>query len=119
MKNKVFISYAHKDKKYIKFLAERLRQKGILSNEEDTYDAAQSIIPGSSIKGLLRNFIEEASKVVILWTEESANSKYVNYEAGMAEALGKQIIVVVPKGRKVELPSNLAELQVVELDMSD
>ena len=107
MSEKVFISYAYKDRKHLKKVRKALESSGI--------EVSIPVIPGSSIRGALRSAIESASRVVVVWTEAAANSSYVNYEAGMAEALGKSIIVVVPETSAPELPLNLRDVQVMKL----
>ena len=58
-----------------------------------------------------------ANSVVVFWTENSANSQFVNYELGMADALGKNLVVVTPRGQRMRLPSNLEDIQVLEIDI--
>jgi predicted ABC-type transport system involved in lysophospholipase L1 biosynthesis ATPase subunit len=57
---------------------------------------------------------------VIIATENAMMSKWVNYEVGMAEALGKQIVVVGKRGSdKSSLPmylKRLGDVQAVELE---
>jgi hypothetical protein len=59
--------------------------------------------------------MKEADHVVIVWTELSAESSFVNYEAGMAEALGKPITIVKPDLSAPTLPSNLQGVRVLDL----
>ncbi len=118
MKEKIFISHAHQDKHLIPKVMAELEREGIIEKENQFIDTESVMVPGSSIRGMLRNSINEASKVILLWTEHSSTSQFLNYEAGMAEALDKQIIVVVPKGNLRNLPFNLSELQVFEVDIN-
>ena len=66
--------------------------------------------------GMLREAIENASKFVVVWSDAAYTSEWVNYETGMAEALGKPILVVVPKGETSRVPGNLKETQVIEIE---
>ena len=59
--------------------------------------------------------IASASKVILLWTDAGSKSDWVNYEAGMADALGKPIVVVIPEGSPAELPENLKDAQIVRI----
>ena len=118
MNNKVFISYAHQDSEQISKLKSALTEKGIISNESVTFEDSQMpMVPGSSMRGVLRNAIQSANTVVVYWTRNSASSEFVNYEMGMADALDKKLVVVTPKGERMNLPSNLTDIQVVELDI--
>ena len=116
MPNRIFLSYAHEDREGVDKVIKELSRKGILSEEKDVVmDAVQNIESGSYIRNLIRKRIESASKVILLWTEDSAKSQWVNYEAGMAEALGKPIIIVLPNKSAPKLPENLEGLQIVRL----
>jgi CRISPR/Cas system CMR subunit Cmr4 (Cas7 group RAMP superfamily) len=118
MKNKVFISYAHQDNHKIDQLKTELAEKGVISDDVVSFDDAQTpMIPGSSLRGLIREAVKSASTVVIFWTKNSASSDFVNYEIGMADAFEKNMVVVTPKGQKNNLPSNLSHIQVVEVDI--
>ncbi len=118
MKNKIFISYAHQDNEQISKLKSALTEKGIISNEAVSFEDSQMpMVPGSSIRGALRNAIESANTVVVYWTKNSAASEFVNYEMGMADALDKKLVVVTPKGERMSLPSNLTDIHMVELDI--
>lgn len=118
MSDNIFISYSLKDKHLIPKVEKELKRKGITSEANKFIDTQSVFIPGSNIRDALREAIKQANKVVLLWTEQSANSQWVNYEAGMAEALDKQIVIVVPKGSSSKIPSNLSELQILEIDMN-
>lgn len=118
MKNRIFISYAHQDNDQIDKLKSALSECGIISNEEVSFENSQMpLIPGSSLRGAIRSAMEAASTVVVYWTKNSASSEFVNYEMGMADALDKKLVVVTPKGERMNLPSNLADIQVVEVDI--
>ena len=75
----------------------------------------QEMVAGSSVRGALRDAISSADTVVLFWTDAAAKSQWVNYEAGMAEALGKQVVVVMPESSTAQLPESLQDVQVVKL----
>jgi hypothetical protein len=52
----------------------------------------------------------------VVWSGAAGASGWVNYEAGMADALDKPITVVVPKGEVARVPGNLGETKIIELD---
>jgi TIR domain len=137
----VFLSYASGDKPSIRKLIAQLKAKGIIEPQDEVLDTLSAItVPGSSLRGALsealehmtkaevarhlgegwrgqiREAIENSSKFVVVWSDAAGTSDWVNYETGMAEALGKPILVVIPKGGTSRLPWNLKENQVVEVE---
>src|SRR5712691_5542650 len=94
----VFISYAMDDKPRIKKVIEELKTGQIIEEGDKIVDTSDIFVPGSSLRTQVRKAIEAASKVVVVWSGAGAESDWVNYETGMAEALAKPILVVVPKG---------------------
>lgn len=60
-------------------------------------DVQRDLAPGTDMRRAIRQQMEEAGRVIILDTQSSAQSSWANYEAGMASALDKPIIVVHAK----------------------
>jgi TIR domain len=112
----VFLSYASDDKPRIRKVLDQLKARGILSPHDKVVDTPAILVPGSSWRGQVREAIENASKFVVLWSDAAHTSDWVNYETGMAEALGKPILVVVPKGETPRVSENLKETQVIEIE---
>jgi len=72
---------------------------------------------GEDIRRAIRDQIKSADMVVIITSESSVESQWVNYEAGMADALGKPIVVVGRRGiGKSSLLTNLADAKVIEIE---
>ena len=113
-KAQIFISYAMGDRPRIEKVIAELKVRGVVREGDKIMEPTKEFVPGSSIRGELRKAIQAASKVVV-WSGAGAESQWVNYETGMAAALGKPIIVVVPKGVASRIPANLADIQVIEL----
>ena len=111
-----FFSYAHGDKSRIRNVVKELKSKGIFEAHDKITDTSEIFVPGSSVRGQVRKAIEAASKFVVIWSVASGKSDWVNYEIGMAEALGKPILVIVPKGEISQLPSSLKHNQIIELE---
>ena len=113
----VFISYAAHDKSRVRKVIGELKVRGVLGERDKVVDTADLLLlPGLSIRGQVQKAIEDASKVIIIWSGAGAKSEWVNYETGMAEALGKPIFAVIPKGERSSLPIQLADTQVIELE---
>ena len=50
-------------------------------------------------------------------SEHAEESQWINYEAGLADALGKKILVVATKGSgETALLANLADYQQIEIE---
>src|SRR4051794_25067620 len=103
------------DKTKIRKVLDKLNARGILSPHDVWFDSS-AIVAGSNWRKQIREAIESASKFVVVWSDAADKSDWVNYETGMAEALGKPILVVVPKGEMARIPENLKETQVIELE---
>lgn len=107
MKQKVFISYAHQDRRFVEALKHRL---GDILKEPlqslDVFDVQFRIKAGENIRGAIQSAMREASTVVIVSSPDSDASPWVSYEAGLADALGKKVVVV---GRKGSCKSALLE----------
>jgi len=111
----VFLSYTRRDRLHVDKIIRTLKAQGLLNEQASIVAPPDSSIPGTSVRNALRSAIESASKVVLVWSDDSANSQYVNYEAGMAEALGKPIILAVLGRKSLPLPTDLRTAQVVKI----
>jgi hypothetical protein len=98
MTEKIFLSYAREDRGLVGAVQRALRKHGIAGNNVVIMDPHQKLKAGSNVRKMIKDQISSASKVVIIGSENSANSVWVNYEAGMAAALGKPIVLVGKKG---------------------
>ncbi len=113
---KIFISYSYKDKPNVDKFIKELQDQGVV-DPDTTWLGFQEedFVAGSNLREMLRDKIEQANKVVLIWTDASSHSQYVHYEAGIAEALGKPIITVVPEDSEAELPPNLSDVTIVKV----
>ena len=120
MTEKIFVSYAHQDRKYLKGLEQQLRKHGIVSGGDVVLIDPHEIQPGENIREALRNQIRSATKVVIIVSKNSADSEWVNYEAGMASALEKPIVIIGGKGSgKTVFAKALGNVQSIESEEAD
>lgn len=110
----IFLSYAHADAPRIESLKNELRRRGIIHDEDQIVDPA-GLEPGESFRDTLRKEIKAASLVVVFWGQEASASANVNYEAGMADALDKQIVLVVPQGEASRPRIDAAHIRVIEM----
>lgn len=119
MAERIFVSYSHEDRKYLDGLKEILQKHGVVEGDEvsiiDPFSGVFSA--GEDIRESIKKEIQSASKVVIIYTSNSASSQWVNYEVGMADALNKPVIVVGTRGSgKTTLLSALKHIQLIEID---
>jgi hypothetical protein len=68
------------------------------------------------VRTVIRDRIARSDTFLLVWSQSAAESAWVQYEVGMAQALGKPILVVLIGGDPSKLPGDLAETQHVELD---
>ena len=116
MSSKVFLGYSPQDRKHINKALAFLEKRGMVNRgSEEISDTIEHLAEGASFRDGIRATISSANKVVLLWTQAAAESQYVNYEAGMADALGKPMIIVIPDKSAPEVPENLSDAKIVRL----
>ena len=118
MAEKIFVSYSHRDQKCLEGLEKVLKDHGVVEGDEisiiDPFSQPFSV--GENIREVIKKQIQSASKVVIIYTSNTESSQWVNYEVGMADALGKPVIVVGARGSgKTTLLSSLKHINLVRL----
>jgi hypothetical protein len=112
----VFLSYAANDKSRVPKVVGELKLRGVLGERDKVIDSTSLFVSGFSVRDQVQKAIEGASKVIVIWSGHGAKSEWVNYETGMADALGKPIFVVIQKGERANLPMHLTDTQVIELE---
>lgn len=95
MSEKVFLSYAVQDSELAKALKHQLADAGA----EITIDLSP-VEPGGDFRSAIKAAMDAASTVVILASPHGERSQWVNYEAGLADALGKNLVVVATPGEE-------------------
>lgn len=118
MPEKVFLSYVHEDRAIADRVERYLRDHGLVSSlGMEIIDPQKEIQVGGNFREMIRSKMMSANKVVIITSPNSAQSQWVNYEAGMASALGKSIIVIRSRGMK-EFPllKTLGNVHSIEID---
>jgi TIR domain len=112
----VFISYARADAHRIDGIVQSLVARGLLKEGDRILREEDLPVKHGALRDQVRKRIQSASKLIVIWGTASANSQWVNYEIGLADALGKPIMVVIPsKSDLVALPANLQNVQVINL----
>lgn len=102
----VFISYAHQDRVFAKELAALVQALGAKVLSDDT-----ALKPGQSIEQRLREALQASDGIVLVLPEPgTARANNAFFEAGAARALGKPVVVVLPRpeaSRLAELPPDV------------
>jgi hypothetical protein len=111
---KVFISYTKGDLPLVQSALRWLRGSDLRSAEID--DPFNWSIRGEDVRSIIRDKIQQADTVVLVWSESAAKSAWVWYEVGMAQALGVPIRVLSAGDSRTKLPAGLAESEVVRLE---
>ncbi|NJD33820.1 MAG: toll/interleukin-1 receptor domain-containing protein [Betaproteobacteria bacterium] len=119
MTEKIFVSYAYQDRAIAERVQDHLRTHGIVATADiEILDPQKGIQAGDNIREMIKAQMMAASKVVIITSSNSAQSQWVNYEAGMAAALGKPIIAIVAHhgSRKTDFLTSLGDVRTIEID---
>ena len=119
MSERIFLSYARQDHRLVGAVRRALLERGMIRGNDVVIMADKILKPGiSDVRKTIKDQINSASKVVIIASDNSANSDWVNYEAGMAAALGKPIVLVGKKGggKTASTFKALANVQTIELE---
>jgi hypothetical protein len=92
-----------------------LRSRHFLSTSDNVFYDLYDFAAGEDFREATREAIDGADTVFVIWSSAAAASKWVNYELGMADALGKDLVVVVPHRQPGQIPANLQDAKIVEL----
>ena len=116
MSKKVFLSYAYQDRDIAKQVSRLLQESGHDTDDTSFIDLRIDTKIGDDIREAIKQQMCSASNVVIIVTLNSAKSQWVNYEAGMASAFDKPIILIKSKDAEdVDFVTSLANAQSIEI----
>ena|SRR2546421_12962975 len=105
MSYRVYISHSAKDSELAKDLARRLEEAGVETCAINDNDVAESSESASKWRQMIRMFLLHADEVIVLLTDNSADSPWVRYEMGMADGLDKRLTpVIVNEGVEQRVP---------------
>lgn len=100
MSLKVFISYSIQDTAFAELVKTKIKELLPNHNVEATevFDVRTDLKAGADIRQSIKSAIEAASTVVVVSSKSSDISPSVNYEVGLADALGKELVFIERKG---------------------
>ncbi|HMV05927.1 MAG TPA: toll/interleukin-1 receptor domain-containing protein [Accumulibacter sp.] len=98
MSDKVFLSYAAQDRHFAEALKPQISE--LLQKHAQTLDVfdAHALASGEDFRKTVKDAMDAATAVVIVASPAGEASQWVNYEAGLADALGKDVVLVGRKG---------------------
>jgi nucleoside 2-deoxyribosyltransferase len=108
----IFISHTRRDAHLVESIREALQRRGLnVFTESD-------LRPGDRWREAIQSAIRQSDAVIMLVASpENALSSWMSYEVGMAEALGKRVMVLLRNQHSVtELPEEVAANQIVDFD---
>jgi hypothetical protein len=112
-KPNIFISHSSRDTEAARQFGAALEDLGM-----HTFITNQDIQAGEDWRKKIQAGIKRSDAVIILAvTPENLSSGWMSYEAGLAETLGKQVVVLLPdKYPATELPADFASTTVLDFD---
>jgi hypothetical protein len=112
---KIFISYSTKEHHKILELIEKLKRKMPELKDAEIWDPSSNLTAGADFRKEIKKQILSSDVYVLLWTNSAANSPWVLYEAGMADASGIPILIMVEPGSP-ELHGALSMYKTIKLE---
>ena len=109
---RVFLSHSRRDANLVAAIASELRKHGVETVVDET------IAPADDFRRTIKSAIRRADGLIIVVTSpDVAASSWASYELGMAEALGKPILLLLSQNHSAaQLPSDLAGLPIAAFD---
>lgn len=111
---KIFISYSMDDRPFVYSVLKRLQASESL-NSADIDDPADWGAKSEDVRKTIGERMREADAVLLVWSDQAAESPWVQYEVGMAQALGVPIRVLMAGGSHSTLPAGLAEEDLLKI----
>jgi TIR domain-containing protein len=112
-KLEVFLSHSTDDLAHVALVKRQIEALGI-----EVYLAEHDPRPGTSIAAKVEQAMRRCHAVVVLITQTSINSAYVQQEVGLARAFGKPIVPIVELGVEKSRLGMLGEVEYLELDLT-
>jgi hypothetical protein len=109
----IFISHGQRDAELAKRVETALERLGL-----ETFSPLRDVRSGEDWRRAIQTAIKRSDAVIILFsTPQYLSLNWTSYEVGIAEALGKRVILLLPSKYPVtELPADFASTQIVEFD---
>jgi TIR domain len=107
------MSYPNRDAKLAERVASALKHLGF-----DALDPTRKLRPGESWRKAIQSAIKRSDAVIMVAsTPRTLSSSWMGYEAGIAEVLGKRVMLLLPNKYPVtEVPEDFASTPIVDID---
>jgi hypothetical protein len=103
MSYSVYISHSVKDSELAKDLTRRLAEAGV---EVLPLVVVEADTQSSGIRAMILQRVRNADEIILLLTDNSADSSWVRYEIGAADSMDKRLTpVIVNEGVEQRVPS--------------
>lgn len=112
---KVFVSYAYDDLLDLDSVLEEIQERVPELKGAEVVDPSRTLSAGDDFRAEIARQIRSSDLYLLLWTEKSSKSPYILYEAGMADASDKRILVVATPQAPEIVPA-LKDSQVLMLE---
>lgn len=107
---KAFVSYSRKDAAFAASLWEEIEKLGVTAGRD-----RDGISLGDRWEDNLRKAIEDSDALILVVPEMGASrANNALFEAGVAKALGKPILAVMPDAKDRETPSSFADFAIFD-----
>jgi nucleoside 2-deoxyribosyltransferase len=112
-KPNIFISYNKRDAEVARLFGAALEKEGL-----NAFNTDQELQEGEDWRKTVQAGIKRSDAVILLaLTPHHLDSSWMAYEAGLAEALGKKVVLLLPNKYSVaELPADFASTTVLDFD---
>jgi hypothetical protein len=116
MNKRVFLSYAWSDHQLAQNAIQQLYEKGLLERDVASIDYPETQATTQHIRNQIKERIRTSDIVVLIWSRHAAESPWVQYELGIAQALERPILIAWADKLAPDLPTQIKESQVLQLD---
>jgi|GEM_PF-6606231 hypothetical protein len=118
MSKKIFLSYNMADQGRLVSVIEKLRISSIFAGEDiEIIDPLQEVESTDDLRTKLTQIIKASDAVVLIWSSVSVGTdwSWCMYEAGLADAMDKPVIIAVVDPDAPEIDVRLSRFQVLRM----
>jgi|SRR5271170_7413686 TIR domain len=95
---RVFISYSNQDREFAQWVKSALTKAGITTNLDEVESSSTA-----DFASAIRQAVQAADALLAILSDDSTSSNFVMLEIGMAQGLGKKVVVIAAPGAKPDL----------------
>jgi DNA-binding NarL/FixJ family response regulator len=113
-RRRVFVSYSFPDRDLAELIKDSMRSTANFMSLLELPEPEAWL--GQDARNVIQRQIAQSDSFILLWTIDAAQSPWVQYELGVANALNKPIVIVDAGGASTDLPGELYQAPRVRLD---